>query len=232
MQLAREFPQSLTVAVDLVPMNSLTMPDNCRSEVDDINLGLEHFYGDFNVVHAGLISSGIKNYMNLIDQISHVLRPGGLFHALEFDFHVYDHMPDGQHKRCDLETSKVEPPWLARWMVYAGLAARTAGGHPDAATHLHRWVTSHPNFDGVVYKDYWVPVCPHPDIGESQMETATRMREDVLAFLKSGRPLLLSSGVPESVVNELQTNAERELRDAARPQYVRIQSIYCRKKIF
>lgn len=30
-----------------------------RSEVDDINLGLEHFYGDFNVVHAQLISSGV-----------------------------------------------------------------------------------------------------------------------------------------------------------------------------
>src|SRR6201996_8927343 len=53
-----------------------TMPDNCRyvlarkarvrrehycrSEVDDINLGLEHFYGDFNVVHARLISSGVR----------------------------------------------------------------------------------------------------------------------------------------------------------------------------
>ena len=31
-----------------------------RSEVDDINLGLEHFYGDFNVVHARLISSGVR----------------------------------------------------------------------------------------------------------------------------------------------------------------------------
>jgi hypothetical protein len=32
-----------------------------RSEVDDINLGLEHFYGDFNVVHAQLISSGVSS---------------------------------------------------------------------------------------------------------------------------------------------------------------------------
>lgn len=31
-----------------------------RSEVDDINLGLEHFYGDFNVVHTRLISSGVS----------------------------------------------------------------------------------------------------------------------------------------------------------------------------
>ena len=31
-----------------------------RSEVDDINLGLEHFYGDFNVVHAWLVGSGVS----------------------------------------------------------------------------------------------------------------------------------------------------------------------------
>lgn len=31
-----------------------------RSEVDDINLGIEHFYGDFNVVNARLISSGVS----------------------------------------------------------------------------------------------------------------------------------------------------------------------------
>lgn len=30
-----------------------------RSEVDDINLGLEHFYGDFDVVHARLICTGV-----------------------------------------------------------------------------------------------------------------------------------------------------------------------------
>ena len=29
--------------------------------MDDINLGLQHFYGDFNVVHARLISSGVSN---------------------------------------------------------------------------------------------------------------------------------------------------------------------------
>jgi hypothetical protein len=31
-----------------------------RSEVDDVNLGLDHFYGDFNVVHARLIASGVS----------------------------------------------------------------------------------------------------------------------------------------------------------------------------
>ncbi|KAJ7116793.1 hypothetical protein C8R43DRAFT_1038078 [Mycena crocata] len=230
MELAREYPQSLAVAVDLVPMQSLTMPDNCRSEVDDINLGLEHFYGDFNVVHARLISSGIKSYVHLIDQMSRVLRPAGLLDIMEFDFHVYDHMPDGNHRRLDLETSRIAEPWVARWMVFAGLAAKNAGGHPDAATHLHRWISSHAAFENIVYKDYWVPVSPHASFTDFQKRIGAQMRDDILSFLKSGRPLLLGSGVPEPIVNELQINAERELRMATYPQYIRCQSVYCRKK--
>ncbi|KAJ7103130.1 hypothetical protein B0H15DRAFT_767982 [Mycena belliarum] len=231
MELAREYPRCLAVAVDLVPMQSLTMPDNCRSEVDDINLGLEHFYGDFNVVHARLISSGIKDYMALIDQISRVLRPAGLMDIMEFDFHVYDHMPDGNHRRCDLPTSHIAAPWVARWMVFACMAVRNAGGHPDAATHLRQWVTSHPALENVVYHDYWIPVSPHAIFNDFQKHVGARMRDDILSFLKSGRPLLLGSGVPEQIVNELQRNAELELRTAARAQYVRVQRVYCRKKI-
>ncbi|KAK6974353.1 hypothetical protein R3P38DRAFT_2584342, partial [Favolaschia claudopus] len=230
MELAREFPNSLAVAVDLVPMESLSMPDNCRSEVDDINLGLEHFYGDFNVVHARLISSGIKDYPRLIDHMSHCLRPMGLLDIVEFDFHVYDHMADGNHRRCDLETSTIAEPWVARWMIFANVAARNAGGDPDAATHLRQWITSHPAFEEVVYQDYWVPVSPHPSFNEVQRRVGSLMRDDILSFLKSGRPLLLGNGVPEAIVDELQLNAEAELRTAARAQYIRYQTVYCRKK--
>ncbi|KAJ7292900.1 hypothetical protein C8J57DRAFT_1267514 [Mycena rebaudengoi] len=230
MELAREFPSSHCVAIDLVPMQSLTMPDNCRSEVDDINLGLEHFYGDFNVVHARLISSGIKDYVNLLDQMAHVLRPAGLLIVMEFDFHVYQHMDDGNHLRLDLETSKMEEPWLARWMVFVSVAARNAGGHPDAANHLQSWITSHPAFEDVVYQDYWIPVSPHPSFNQFQRRIGAQMRDDILAFLKSGRPLLLGSGVPEAIVDELQLNAERELRSCARQQYIRCQSVHARKK--
>lgn len=37
------------------------MPTNFRSEVDDINLGLEHFRECFDVVHARFICSGVRS---------------------------------------------------------------------------------------------------------------------------------------------------------------------------
>ena len=41
----------------------------CRSEVDDINLGLQHFYDSFNVAHARLVSSGVSARFPLMRRV-------------------------------------------------------------------------------------------------------------------------------------------------------------------
>ncbi|KAJ7875172.1 hypothetical protein B0H14DRAFT_2258483, partial [Mycena olivaceomarginata] len=99
MELARAYLYISVVGVDLVPIQASTIPGNCRFEVDDINLGLHHFYGDFNIVHMWRISSGIKNCVVLIDQISRILRGGVLLDVI--DFCLYDHRSDGNHKRLE-----------------------------------------------------------------------------------------------------------------------------------
>ncbi|KAJ3717267.1 hypothetical protein DFJ43DRAFT_1099560 [Lentinula guzmanii] len=226
MDVARDFPYCSAVAVDLVPMQSIYMPPNLRSEVDDINLGLEHFYGDFNVVHARLISSGVKDYEGLINHISMVLRPAGLIDILEYDFRIYDE----NHQRIEVETSKIAEPWLPRWMAFANLAARNRGGDVDAATHLETWVTNHAAFENVHYEDIWLPTCDWRIDSEFMMRMGISMRDDILAFLKSGRPLLLSSGLPEDLVNELEANAARELQFTKARHYVRLQCLHARKR--
>lgn len=226
MDVARDFPHCSAVAVDLVPMQSPNMPPNCRSEVDDINLGLEHFYGDFDVVHARLISSGIKDYHRLVDQISRVLRPGGLVNLLEFDFHMYD----ANFQRIDLETSIIAEPWWPRWLAFVELSVRNAGGDVEAATHLDSWLRNHGAFEDVVYKDFWIPSCPWIAENPFQLYAGTAMGEDIVAFIKSSIPLLLSSGVPPTLVYEVQEKAETEIREGKSRNYVRLQYIYARKK--
>ncbi|KAF8220782.1 S-adenosyl-L-methionine-dependent methyltransferase [Tricholoma matsutake] len=226
LDVAHDFPHCSAVAVDLIPMQSPSMPQNCRSEVDDINLGLEHFYGDFNVVHARLISSGIKDYAALIDQVSRVLRPGGMILMVEWDFHGYD----GNRNQIQAGTDQLSSPWFPRWLAFARVSVRNAGGTVDAASNIKSWVTNHPAFEDVVCQDYWMPVSPWVHGDEAQMRIGETMRGDILAFLRSGRPLLLRGGVPEAVVDELQRNAEREMMEASLPQYIRLQSLYARKK--
>ncbi|KAL1762531.1 S-adenosyl-L-methionine-dependent methyltransferase [Schizophyllum commune] len=226
MEVAREYPNSSCVAVDLVPMQSTTMPPNCRSEVDDVNLGLEHFYGDFNVVHARLISSGIKDYHGLIEHISRVLRPGGLLDIMEFDFCGYDE----HHKRIEPSVDgNIQAPWWPQWLAFLRDAAKNRGGAVDAATYLHDWVREHRRFENVVYREFWVPSSPFlSDPFWRQMGLC--MREDILEFMRSGRPLLLGSGMPEALLNQIEQNAIRELMEARTPVYIRCQYVYATRK--
>ncbi|TFK41937.1 S-adenosyl-L-methionine-dependent methyltransferase [Crucibulum laeve] len=226
MDVAREFPNCNAVAVDLVPMQSPQMPSNLRSEVDDINLGLEHFYGDFNVVHARLMSSGIKDYHRVIDQISHVLRPGGLIDVAEFDFYPYNE----EHQRILLDTHSLRTPWWAQWMTFLASAARARGGDLDAATHLYDWICGHPAFEDVVYREFWLPIVPSRKDSPALHKITRFMTEDVEAFLKSGRPLILGSGLPEDVLFDLEEKARKEVYEAKIPQYTRLQCVYARKK--
>ncbi|KAK0239211.1 S-adenosyl-L-methionine-dependent methyltransferase [Armillaria nabsnona] len=226
MEAAVDFPHCNAVAIDLVPMQSLNMPPNCRSEVDDVNLGLEHFYGDFNVVHCRLISSGIQDYEHMIDQISHVLRPGGLIDLTEWDFHCYNE--DFQRIELD-DVAPTEKPWWPRWLAYLEMAARSRGGDVNAATHIYDWVSRHPRFEDVIYNEYFIPATPWVTDSTLDLHIGVAMRENVQIFLKSGRPLLLGSGVPEQLVNELQANAHKELMEDDTRYYIRVQSVYARK---
>lgn len=145
-------------------------PANVRSEVDDINLGLEHFFGQFHVVHARLINSGIKDYYKLIDETSRILIPGGLADFLEFDFRVCDvrHRPIvpsrrdvyGPYDPRGRRPPGTETPWLARWFFACASAARMRGGHIDSASLLERWIKDHKGFEDVTHKEIWLPSGP------------------------------------------------------------------------
>ncbi|KAI0257290.1 S-adenosyl-L-methionine-dependent methyltransferase [Lactifluus subvellereus] len=230
MDVARDFPHCQAVAVDLVPMQSIDMPPNCRSEVDDINIGLQHFYGDFNVVHARLVASGIKDFSSMIDHVSQCLRPGGLMQLLEFDFRVYD----GDFKPFSFPTGTMEPPWFPRWMSFLSMAVRQRGGSTDAANMLYSWTLQHPAFEDVVYEEYFVPTAPFMSCQEPNYHfirsISETLRDDIYTFLRSGRPLLLGSGLPESLVDELQHRAHLELKEARTTSYIRLERVYARKK--
>ena len=50
------------------------------------------------------------------------------------------------------------------------------------------------------------------------------------AFLKSGRPLLLGSGLPEAYVDELTQLAHNEVEAAQTVTFCRVESVYARKR--
>ncbi|KAF7969081.1 hypothetical protein HWV62_28382 [Athelia sp. TMB] len=182
MDAAHDFPDANCVAVDLVPMQILEMPPNCRSEVDDINLGLEHFYGDFDVVHMRLINTGIRDYARLIDHVGRVLRPGGLIDMLEFRYKVFD----GRTRR-PIVPSEAAPgtAWVPQWFEHIYHAVGRRGACVDSASHMYSWVVNNPVFKDVKYHGFWTPTSPwlQGDSAEIRRlnELGTIMRDDIKA---------------------------------------------------
>ncbi|ETW86799.1 hypothetical protein HETIRDRAFT_153621 [Heterobasidion irregulare TC 32-1] len=226
MDVARDFPNCQAVAVDLVPMQAEDMPPNCRSEVDDINLGMQHFYGDFDVVHTRLVSSGVRDYRAFIDEIARVLRPKGLVEIVEFDFRCYDN----DHKPILSIPDAMEPPWLPRWFNLSNMAVRQRGGTPDASNMLYAWFRQHPAFEDIVYREVWLPTSAFYQKGHKDFYAGTVMQKDIQAFLKSGRPLLLGSGLPEAYVDEVTQLAHDEVEAAQTVTFCRVESVYARKR--
>jgi hypothetical protein len=99
---------------------------------------------------------------------------------------------------------------------------------------MHQWVRDHPAFEDVVYREFWIPLSPWLKGNDPNSrwwnDIGATMRDDVKAFMKSGRPLLLGNGLTEDFVDQLENNAVAELNEAITPVYVCIQNVYARKK--
>lgn len=246
LDVAHDFPHVDAVGVDLIPLQVTCtngecpsraqgfrhpscrhMPPNCRSEIDDINLGLQHYTSEFNVAHVRLVSSGIRDYQNLIDQIALTLKPGGLIELTEFDFRVY-----GADRRPVPLAS--QPSALARWMSLAHTAVQQQGGEPDAANHLYRWTTAHPAFYDVEYREWWYQTSTfypgNDEVARTRNRHGALMRDDILAFLLSGRPLLLGTGLPEQILDPIEEAARQELLEGRTPNYIRLEQVYARRR--
>ncbi|EJC98270.1 uncharacterized protein FOMMEDRAFT_97080 [Fomitiporia mediterranea MF3/22] len=230
LEVASAFPHVCCTAVDLVPLPaSARIPPNFRFEIDDISLGLEHFAGQFDVVHVRCLSPGIKDYYRLIDDTVLALRSCGLAEFLEFDLRVFD-----IEKRVLVPTMPV--PFSARIIALIRQAMFKRGSHVDAASLLHLWISEHCSFEDVVYRDIWIPcgdwlrdedAWGHPAFSTMSSDDLENLR---WSFMESARPLLLSTGVPEELVSSLIGQASQELREACIPLFICAHNVYARKK--
>lgn len=186
----------------------------------------------------------------MIDQASRILRPRGLLDIMEFDFRVYG--PD--RKPVLVEPGVMEAPWLPRWMRLLNMAVRQLGGDVDAANRLDAWIGAHGAFEDKVYREFFIPTAPwvrgNDCWAAGKRQEGACMREDIKVrrhrvsappafanqdpdiqeFIRSGRPLLLGSGMPETLLDEIEQNTRRELDEGRTPHYIRCEYVYARRK--
>ncbi|KAF6743763.1 hypothetical protein DFP72DRAFT_111671 [Ephemerocybe angulata] len=225
----RDFPFCEAIGVDLVPIDDSDpeFPPNLRIEVDDLNKGIEHFYDTFDVVHSRLITFGIRDYRRLIEHMVRSVRPNGVIEVQEYDFRTYTR----EQKLIPANTTDPlgSHPWWATFLAHVREGVAEAGGDISAATNLESWVGGHEALTDVVYRDVWLPVVPG-NCRRYQEDVYTRMKDDVMAFLRSLKPLLMGNGVSEERYEILVHHCVRELHESETPQYVRMQCVYATRR--
>ena len=75
---------------------------------------------------------------------------------MEFGFQIFDI----NRQLIQVATSRMEAPWLPRWMTLVYMAVQRRGGTSDAAGKLHGWVRDTPAFEDIVHNEYWMPASP------------------------------------------------------------------------
>ena len=78
--MASKFPHVEVIGIDLAPptLNEHGIPDNCRFELSDVNLGLPRFYDQIDLIHMQGVSSGVSPHRRVpIQQI-----PSGQFFCI------------------------------------------------------------------------------------------------------------------------------------------------------
>ena len=93
----------------------------------------------------------------------------------EYDFRIYGH--DG--RVIPVDRTSYSPPWYGRWLDHLREAIENRGGDVNAANRLHYWISSNRSFVNIVYREFFLPVCPPRDSGRWMPSYWRNIEEDL-----------------------------------------------------
>ena len=118
--MARRYPHTRVLGVDVapVPFDASVLPANLTFEIDDINDGLEHFYGQFDVVHMRSVMIGLRDFDRTMREVQLCAKPGGLIIIVDGDGDICDEDRLHVAKVADMANEGSASPgsWLRKIM--------------------------------------------------------------------------------------------------------------------
>ncbi|KIM34404.1 hypothetical protein M408DRAFT_325809 [Serendipita vermifera MAFF 305830] len=203
-EMAQAFPHADVVGVDLVVNASRTTPPNCRFEFDDINLGLSHFHGQFNLVHSRMIVNGLANYVSFLDDVVACLKPGGIVIMVEGDIRPYHEDKVTHYAPADLEAEGGS--WWARVCLEAFQIMKNRGSSIDGSDEVENGI-QHPDIVVCRTGTVFVPLGPWatgttPEQNASLAEQGTLMAENAQEFVNALSLLFAEAGYDHDMVRQ------------------------------
>ncbi|KAG8953815.1 hypothetical protein FRC04_001445 [Tulasnella sp. 424] len=219
---AKQVPHADVVGLDLVPVNpSSELPPNCTFEVCDVNTALDR-YSDksFNVVHMRMMLQGIKDYATLFNQVSRILRPGGVLVVIEAVWTSFD------ANMVRIQAEKPTDPgftWLYRIMstINDAIVARHSSFLSIERVHEIIEELGKDTYKSVSNYSFFMPVGAWPtDLTERQ--AGELIGDSVIRAQTSIRPLLLNHGITGDELDRWAEGLQAEVKGNKVHQYIKI----------
>lgn len=85
--MAKRFTHAQVLGIDIapVPLKPEMLTSNIRFEMDDVNSGLPHYAGRFDLVHMRCVGGGLPVYTEAMTTAARCLKPGGVLVIIELD---------------------------------------------------------------------------------------------------------------------------------------------------
>ncbi|KAG8959285.1 hypothetical protein FRC03_008205 [Tulasnella sp. 419] len=233
-EMAREFPSVEFVGIDLVPpkIDPATQPPNCRIELDNINLPLDHYYNTADFVHTRFISPGVENYGYLIEQVASILKPGGLFTIAEPVYHLYRRPSVESLLNPRARPGSPDYSAFAAWLHLVKICIHKNGGDTQVALMGRVWMKEHRSFEEVDSLEVFVPFGSYyAGVTENERHWnrfGPLLRENEFKYMLNARPLLLDH-FPANLVEDAERKAVQELRDPSKPIWAKL-TVQCYRR--
>ncbi|KAG8768465.1 hypothetical protein FRB91_010007 [Serendipita sp. 411] len=237
-EMAREYPDAEVLGIDLapVPVDGDTLPSNCRFEVDNINLGLAHFGGQFDVVHIRFVGSGLQNFKERMKDVHNCLKPGGIVIWVDADFDYYStekfeyHLPatDDNPGGC----------WSQRVVSEMRRACLRIGSDPiGMESELDAGLWTDPLIDPETCKtgSLYLPVGTwashdNPRVAPLLKYVGALIGQDFIGAMKLIVPLMVKVGWTKNDVEMWRRNLIQELTDLHVHTVLRVRLVWGRRR--
>lgn len=215
--MARRYTHAEVIGIDIapIPINPSELPPNVRFELDDINSGISHHIGQFNLVQMRCVGGGLPDYAQAITYAAQCLKPGGLLLVVEVDMQLLAEDKLSSQKMAT--PNQPNASWLQRYLYEFRWAYALNGTDIfQAEEMLDRGLWDHPLLDGCGAGSLFLPVGPWAK--STDPEENQRLRFNGILIRQNFKNVFLGvqtgmkkNGIPQSVLDEWLQKCEQEL---------------------
>ncbi|KAH9856406.1 S-adenosyl-L-methionine-dependent methyltransferase [Lenzites betulinus] len=180
LEMAEHFPHVLFTGIDIVPISTRSPPANVILQLYDVTLGLPHASSSFDIIHARMITLGVRDYLAFVNEAARVLRPGGLLSICEWTRSI------GISGQIDVA---LRAPRACAFLIVLDNALRSTLNYPPTAFDMARCVANQEELRTLQSSVISVPVGDwHED--QNMKALGVKYRDVLVAYAHSMRTFL------------------------------------------